>query len=101
MTGEEQKEAPWSAGRFLFFIPNSDCKLHLQCLYWCLDFLHVSVVKNLPEMQEMHGDAYLLPGSGRSPGGGHSNPLQYSCLENLTDRGVWQAIAHGVAKSQT
>ena len=40
------------------------------------------------------------PGSGRSPGGGHGNPLQYSCLENPMDRGAWQAIVYGVTKSQ-
>ena len=40
-------------------------------------------------------------GSGRSPEGGHSNPLQYSCLENPMDRGAWQATVHGVAKTQT
>ena len=39
-----------------------------------------------------------IPGSGRSPGGGHGNPLQYSCLENPTNRGAWQATFHGVAK---
>ena len=38
---------------------------------------------------------------GRSPGGGHGHPLQYSCLENPVDRGAWQAAVHGVAKSQT
>ena len=42
-----------------------------------------------------------IPGSGRSPGGGHGNPLQYSCLENPMDRGAWQAVVHRVAKSQT
>ena len=42
-----------------------------------------------------------IPESGRSPGGEHSNPLQYSCLENPMDRGVWRATLHGVAKSQT
>ena len=41
-----------------------------------------------------------IPGSGRSPGQGNGNPLQYSCLENSMDRGVWWAIVHGVAKSQ-
>ena len=41
------------------------------------------------------------PGSGRSPGGGHGNPLQYSCLENPMDRGAWWATVHGVTKSQT
>ena len=43
----------------------------------------------------------LIPGSGRSPGGEHGNPLQYSCLENPMDIGAWQATVHGVAKSQT
>ena len=47
------------------------------------------------------GDPGLIPGSGRSPGEGNGNPLQYSCLENSTDRGVWQAIIHEVTKSQT
>ena len=42
-----------------------------------------------------------IPGSGRSPEGGHGNPLQYSCLENPMDRGAWQATVHGVAESQT
>ena len=46
------------------------------------------------------GDLCLIPGLGRSPGEGNDNPLQYSCLENFMDRGAWQAIAHGVAKSQ-
>ena len=53
------------------------------------------VVKNLPANA---GDAGLIPGSGRSPGEGIGNPLQYSCLENLMDRGAWQAIVHGVAR---
>ena len=53
-----------------------------------------SVVKNSPaNAGDMRGTA-LIPGSGRSPGGGHSNPLQYSCLENLMDRGAWQATVH-------
>ena len=47
------------------------------------------------------GDVGSIPGLGRSPGGGHGNPLQYSCLENPIDRGAWQATVHGVAKSQT
>ena len=45
------------------------------------------------------GDLHLIPGSGRSPGGGNSNPLQYSCLENPVDRGAWWAAVYGVAKS--
>ena len=46
------------------------------------------------------GDAGSIPGSGRSPGQGSGNPLQYSCLENPMDRGAWWAIVHGVVKSQ-
>ena len=44
------------------------------------------------------GDMGSIPGSGRSVGGGNGNPLQYSCLGNLTDRGAWWATVHGVAK---
>ena len=47
------------------------------------------------------GDPGLIPGLGRSPGGGNSYPLQYSCLGNLTDRGAWQATVQGDAKSRT
>ena len=47
------------------------------------------------------GDPGLIPGSGRSPGEGNGNRLQYSCLENPMDREAWQAIVHGVAKSRT
>ena len=47
------------------------------------------------------GDLGSIPGLGRSPGGGHGNPLLYSCLKNPMDRGAWQAIVHGVAKSWT
>ena len=54
------------------------------------------MVKNLPV-----GDLGLISGLGRSPGGGHGNPLKYSCLENPMGRGSWQAVVHGVAKSRT
>ena len=47
------------------------------------------------------GDAGSIPGLGRSPGGEHGNPLQYSCLENPVDRGAWWATVHGVTESQT
>ena len=47
------------------------------------------------------GDPGSIPGSGRSPGGGNGNPIQYSCLGNLMDKGAWQATVHRVAKSQT
>ena len=47
------------------------------------------------------GDLGSIPGSGRSPRGGHGNPLQCSCLQNPMDKGAWQATVHGVTKSQT
>ena len=47
------------------------------------------------------GDLGLIPGSGRSPGEGNGNPLQYSCLENSMDGGAWWATVHGVQKSRT
>ena len=47
------------------------------------------------------GDAGSIPGSGRSPGGGNGNPLQYSCLENPMDRAAWWATVHVVEKNQT
>ena len=59
------------------------------------------VVKNLPVSAGDIIDVGSIPGSGRSPGGGHGNPLQYSCLEHPMDRGAWQVIAYSVAKSQT
>ena len=62
-----------------------------------LEFSGGSVVKNLPANA---GDVNLIPGSGRSPGQGNGNPLQYSCLKNPMDRGAWQAPVHGVAKKR-
>ena len=47
------------------------------------------------------GDLGSIPGLGRSPRGGHDNPLQFSGLENAMDRGAWQATVHGVTNSQT
>ena len=58
-------------------------------------------VKNPPANSGDARDAVSIPGLGRSPGGGHGNPLQYSCLGNPMDRGVWQATAHGVTVSDT
>jgi len=61
----------------------------------------VLVVKNPPPSAGDLRDTVSIPGSGKSPGGEHGNPLQYSCLENPMDRGAWQATVHGVTKSQT
>ena len=59
------------------------------------------VVKSLPANAGDIRDMGSIPGSGRSPGGGHGNLLQYSCLENPMDRGTWRDTIHSVTKSQT
>ena len=59
------------------------------------------MVKNPPTNAGDIRDVGLIPGSGRSPGGGHGNPLQYSCLKNPRDREAWRATVHRVAKGQT
>ena len=59
------------------------------------------MVKNSPANIGDTRDAGSIPGSGRSPGGGNGNPLQYSCLEDPMDRGAWQATVRGVAESWT
>ena len=56
------------------------------------------MVKNLLANAGDTGDAALIPGSGRSPGEGNGNPLQYSCLEDPMDRGAWWATVYGVTK---
>ena len=59
------------------------------------------VVKNLPASTGDIRDVGLIPGLGRSLGGGNGNPLWYSCLENPMDRGAWQATVHSVTESDT
>ena len=59
------------------------------------------MIKNPPANAGDIRDSGLIPGSGRSPGGGHGNPLQYSCLENPIDGVAWQTTALRVAKSWT
>ena len=59
------------------------------------------VVKSLPASAGDVRDSGLIPGLGRSPGGGHGNPLQCSCLVNPMNRGVWWATVHRVAESWT
>ena len=56
------------------------------------------MVKNPPANTGDIRDAGSIPGLGRSPGAGHGNPLQYSCLENPMGRGAWRAAVHGVAE---
>ena len=59
------------------------------------------MVKNLLASAGDVRDIGSIPGLGRAPGGGHSHPLQYSCLEKPMERGAWQATVHGVAESDT
>ena len=59
------------------------------------------MVKNLPANAGDIKDTGLIPGSGRSPGEGNGNPLQYSCLENPLDRGVWQATVRRVTHTHS
>ena len=70
---------------------------HLGCMNQWFS-LAAQMVKNLPAMS---GDLGLIPRSGKCPGEGNGCPLQYSCLENAMDRGVWRAIAHRIAESDT
>ena len=56
---------------------------------------------SMGEESTCQADESLIAGSGRSPGGGHGNPLQYSCLQNPRDRGAWQGTVHGAAESDT
>ena len=66
-----------------------------------MGFQAALVVKNLPANAGDRRYTGSIPGSERSPGGGDGNPLQYSCLDNPTDRGAWRATVHEVAKSRT
>ena len=72
---------------------------------WCHVPQHLSqvalVVKSPPATAGDPRTLGSVPGSGRSPGGGHGSPLQYSCLEDPKDRGAWRAAVHGVAKNRT
>ena len=95
---------------FTWTLPVSDlssCPQKLSSTFWIIFFRYLfdhmggSVVKNPPANAGITGDACWIPGSGRSPGGGNGNPLQYSCLGNPMDRGTWQAADRGVAKSRT
>ena len=87
-------------GNQLYFPENDDCNIkdNGKILSTNLGFPGGSDSK---ESACNAGDPGSIPGSGRSPGEGNDNPLQYSCLENLMNRGAWQATVHGVTKNQT
>ena len=72
--------------------------LHCPHLAEIVGSLMAQMVESLPAVQETWGS---IPESGTPPGEGHGNPLQYSCLENPTDRGAWRATVHRVTKTQT
>ena len=78
-----------------FTAPHSGAFSSVHC---CLPFLPHSECLSRPFLPRSVGDASSIPRSGRSPGGGNGNALQYSCLENPTDRGSWQATVHGGCK---
>jgi len=82
---------------------NENLKIMLYTVYPILNwgFPVVLVVKNSPAKAGNTRDVGSTLGSGRSPGGGHGNPLQYSCLENPMDRGAWQIMVHRVVKRWT
>ena len=86
-------------------IIRSSCKIlqakYLDIMYPIMICTSGSVVKYLPANARVAGDVILIPGLGRLPGIGNGNPLQYSCLKNLLDRGVCWATVQGVSKSQT
>ena len=95
-----------SLADWLFFINTSYMQICLRgkiltSLRYVWGFQGGLAVKNPPPNSGEVRDAGLIPGSGRSPGGGHGNPLQYSCLENPKDRGTWQITVHRAAKSET
>ena len=76
------------------------CSLYIAFLYTVPGASQVApVVKNPPASAGVIRDTGSIPGSGRSSGGRHGNPLQDSCLENPMDRGAWRATVHGVTKS--
>ena len=91
---------------FIVVVWNQTHNISEVCLYiYIYIYIYTSqvalVVNNLPASAGIIRDTGSVRRSGRSPGGGHGNPLQYSCLENPMDRGAWWATVHGVAKSWT
>ena len=70
-------------------------------VYICWASQVALVVKNLPDNAGDIRDMGSIPGSGRTTGGGHGNPLQYACLENPMIRGAWRATVHWLTKGRT
>ena len=99
------KEHSCADQRFLLWLNTTQGKISLKffSMYWKGLFYSIRafqvVVKNTPSNAGGARDAGLIPWSGRSPGKGNGNPLQYSCLGNPIDRGAWWATVHGAAKN--
>ena len=102
-TSGKRKESGTSIPSVFFLFPMDSSRLisFLQNLQFWMDFPGDSAVKNLPANAGDVGNAGSILWLGRSPGGGHSNPLQYSSLGNPLNRGAWQALVCGVAKNWT
>ena len=96
LTKMGHSESLWGA-RYCF--PN----FRFPSLHFTFSQIHVTsqVALAVKNPSANAGDMGLIPALGRSPGGGHGNPLQYSCLENPIDRGAWWAMVHRIAKSRT
>ena len=87
-------------------VPQCSFYLHFSSEWWCWQSFHLLICHactflDSKETADNVGDHGLIPGLGRSPGGGQGNPLQYSCLQNSMDGGPWWVPAHGVEKTQT
>ena len=98
VSGWERQSLSWSPT--VCWAPHQT-EARILCISCVLGAFQVAlVVKNPLASVGDTGDTGSIPGSGRSPGEGHGNPFQCSCLESPMDRGTWKAIAHGVTKSQ-
>ena len=95
---EGWKSMERNSWKMIGFVKSKDLIFHMLSS-WASQV--VLVIKNLPTNARDARDKGLIPGLGRSPGGGPGKPLQYFCLENPMDRGAWGTTVHGVAKSQT
>ena len=96
---QSRNESKLNGKRDLSFFFWVHCLQRNHIFYWASQV--VRVVKNTPANVGEVRDSGLIPGLGRSPGGGHDNPLQYSCLDNPMDGGAWWATVHRDTKSQT
>ena len=84
-----------------FFLKMNENQAGSLDLHFYHQFISKTWVSQVSQMVKNAGDRGSVPGLGRSPGEENGNPLQYSCLENSMDKGVWWATVHGVKKSQT